>query len=147
MGCVKPHPRSSFHHRWVLALFLLPSKGRFGQNWGLGTKPHAFPKQSSSLSGGCGTRWQPSRTSCTSTSISPCCKPQQPQHHKDLGSSCCLWPASQPCQGEPGLPRAVGVGLQAHAVPTEPSASIGSTTGGIRGFGRLITEFTFKVFV
>lgn len=47
----------------------------------------------------------------------------------------------------PGLPRAVGVGLQAHAVPTEPSARIGSTTGGIRGFGRLIREFTFKVFV
>lgn len=65
----------------------------------------------------------------------------------DFGSSCCLWPASHPCQGEPGLPRAGAAGLQAHAVPTEPSARIRSTTGGIRGFGRLITEFTFKAFV
>lgn len=33
--------------------------------------------------------------------------------------------------------------LQAQTAPTQPSARIQSTTGGIRGFRRLIAEFTF----
>lgn len=62
--------------------------------------------------------------------------------------------ASRAVHGSPGSPRSgvhpageshrrLRLEVQAQTAPTEPSARIQSTTGGIRGFRQLIAEFTF----
>lgn len=131
-SCAKPHPTNNCPYRWLLILFLFLANGSVGQNFHLGTKLRISEHQNLSLSTARGAGQQLCRTFPGGTCTDP---PLTATPWGRAGPAARAGTATlSPC------PRRE---LQAQTAPTQPSARIQSTAGGIRGFRRLIAEFTF----
>lgn len=132
-SCVKPHPTDHFPNQRLLILFLFLGARNKISIWGPScrtskstTAPSVLPAWPEGSSLG--------PLEAVPVQNSPCAASGAVQGSRRSG-------LSLPTARESHRHRRMEV--QAQTAPTQPSARIQSTTGGIRGFRRLIAEFTF----